>query len=124
LAVRSGSLLPGILFHFTYNSLEILRSRITSLPLPGPIAHWFFTFATTKENERILDYKWPTLVVAGVVAAVLIVRLARQPAKNGDRSLQPSGESAIRSAVERGVDIVGSSNEILQVKLQSRDRVD
>jgi sodium transport system permease protein len=124
LAVRSGSLLPGILFHLTYNSLEILRSRITSLPLPGPIADWFFTFATTKENERILDYKWPTLVVAGVVAAVLIARLARQPAKNGDRSLQPSEESATRSAVERGVDIVGSSNEILQVKLQSRDRVD
>jgi sodium transport system permease protein len=123
-AVRSGSLLPGILFHLTYNSLEILRSRITSLPLPGPIVNWFFTFATTKENEHILEYRWPSLVVAGIVGFVLIAWLSRQ-SSNTEESLvrRPEPDPALPPA-KRGVDVMNSKTEVLQVKLQAPDRVD
>ncbi len=77
IAVRSGSLLPGVLFHIIYNSLEILRARATSLPAKGPLVDWFMVFTTTKDNEHVIEYRWPALALAAVVACVLIVWLIR-----------------------------------------------
>lgn len=118
-AVRSGSLLPGILFHLTYNGLEILRSRITALPLPESVADWFFTFATTKENEHILEYKWPTLVIAGVVAAALIARLVRQSSQDVEDSIgRPE-------TLGRRVDVLNSGNDsVAPIKIQVPDHVE
>ena len=96
-AVRSGSLLPGVLFHLIYNSVEILRARASSPALKGPVADWFFRLTTTADNEHIIQYKWPTLAIAAVVALLLIGRLVR----GGPR---PSGEGHdqefLRSAQE------------------------
>jgi sodium transport system permease protein len=75
-ALRSGSLLPGILFHLTFNSLEIVRERVSALDWKGPVADWFIT-TTTKDNEHLLEYNWPTLTIALVVAALLIAGLFR-----------------------------------------------
>jgi sodium transport system permease protein len=77
IAVRSGSLLPGVLFHIIYNSLEILRARATSLPAKGPLIDWFMVFTTTKDNEHVIEYRWPALALAAVVACVLITWLIR-----------------------------------------------
>jgi sodium transport system permease protein len=93
LALRSGSLLPGILFHLTYNSLEIARSRLASLPVKSPVVDWFFAFSTTKDNEHVLDYKWPALVVAALIAAVLIGLLIGKAPKS-DRDLENEDESS------------------------------
>jgi sodium transport system permease protein len=76
-ALRSGSLLPGILFHLTFNSLEIVRERASSLDLKGPVVDWFITTTTSKDNEHLLQYSWPTLAIAFVVAALLIANLIR-----------------------------------------------
>ncbi len=73
-AVRSGSLLPGVLFHLIYNSVEILRARASSPAWKGPVADWFFRLTTTADNEHIIQYKWPTLAIAAVVALLLIGR--------------------------------------------------
>jgi sodium transport system permease protein len=93
LALRSGSLLPGILFHVTYNSLEIARTRLASLQVKGPVVGTFFTFSTTKENEHVLDYKWPALVVAAIIASVLIGLLIGKVPKS-DRDLENEDESS------------------------------
>ncbi|HUE16362.1 MAG TPA: ABC transporter permease subunit/CPBP intramembrane protease [Planctomycetaceae bacterium] len=83
-ALRSGSLLPGILFHLIYNSIEILRARATSLPLKGPAVDWFISLTTTADNEHIIQYKWPTLAIAAVIAVLLIGRLVgRIPGPRG-----------------------------------------
>jgi len=83
-ALRSGSLLPGILFHLIYNSIEILRARATSLPLKGPAVDWFISLTTTADNEHIIQYKWPTLAIAAVIAVLLLGRLVgRIPGPSG-----------------------------------------
>ena len=74
-ALRSGSLLPGIVFHLIFNGLEIVRERMSSLDLKGPVANWFIT-TTTKENEHLIEYNWSTLAIAAIIAALLIARLA------------------------------------------------
>lgn len=65
LAVRSGSLWPCILFHFTYNSLEVFRGRFGETWAEG--AGWFVS--ATAEGVR---YRLPTLIIAAVVAALLL----------------------------------------------------
>lgn len=81
LAIRSGSLLPGIVFHLIYNSIELLRVRAASLNLNVPIFDWFFS--STKEGGASHPH-WPALVVAALIATLLIARLAlygRRPQK-------------------------------------------
>lgn len=74
-ALRSGSLLPGILFHLIFNSLEILRARASSLALKGPLVDWFISLTPSADNERVIEYRWPTLAIAAVIAILLIARL-------------------------------------------------
>jgi sodium transport system permease protein len=123
LAVRSGSLLPGILFHFAFNSLEVLRTRLTSVPLPSAVADWFFTLTVTKE-EHVLEYRWPALVVGGIISAVLIARLVRQNSNANETSLARSDSRQPFEPAERPIDALGSTPDRLQLKLETRDRLD
>jgi sodium transport system permease protein len=77
LAVRSKSLLPGILFHLTYNALSIGNGRIAKEAPEtferGPLS-WLFE--VSGENVR---YEWPMLLICGIVAAVVLKKaIARQ----------------------------------------------
>jgi sodium transport system permease protein len=65
LAVRSGSLLPCMLFHFTYNALEVFRGRFGAELGEG-------TGLFVDVTEQGIRYRWPTLVIAAVVAALLL----------------------------------------------------
>lgn len=97
-ALRSGSLLPGILFHVIYNSLEVVRGRLAEFPSNNRVVDWFVAFTTTKENEHSLEYKWPTLAIAAVAAVALIALLAAKgPKRTGtladeDESPRPTLE--------------------------------
>ena len=73
IAVRSGSLLPGVAFHLIYNSIEVLRSRVTASSVPLPDA---LVWAGEDGGVR---YGWLTLGVCGIAAAALILWLVRQP---------------------------------------------
>jgi sodium transport system permease protein len=64
LAVRSRSLLPCIVFHFTYNSLEVLRNRYGSGWQPIGITEWLFT-----NQGESLRYQPLLLCICGIVAA-------------------------------------------------------
>lgn len=72
IALRSNSLLPGVIFHFLFNSLAVLRERAGAL-LVGKQAevfqesfwHWFATL-----EDGGLRYTWLTLVIAGIVASL------------------------------------------------------
>jgi sodium transport system permease protein len=74
-AVRSGSLLCGVIFHFVYNSLEVLRMRASSIHPDVPVTGWFSTLVT-KGGDTSLQYNSLTLIVAAVAAAFMIARLA------------------------------------------------
>jgi len=91
-ALRSGSLLPGILFHLIFNSLEILRARASSLALKGPFVDWFISLTTSADNEHVIQYRWPTLAIAAVIALLVIARLV-------GRTSGPSGATYDRKSL-------------------------
>ena len=85
LAVRSGSLIPGIIFHFCFNCLAVLHSKITAAwvataPDLSGVAGWFFKF----DGESV-GYKFPTLAICGGITFITIRWLLRhkgEPSSN------------------------------------------
>jgi hypothetical protein len=65
------------------------------LPAQAPLVEWFMTLTTTKDNEHVIEYRWPTLALAGVVACVLIAWLVRSKSEP-DRAIEDIGESPSR----------------------------
>ena len=72
IAIRSNSLLPGVVFHFVFNSLAVLRGRTSAQLASGDVEafrrsfwHWFVTLE--KDGVR---YTWPTLLIAGAAASL------------------------------------------------------
>ena len=75
IAIRSNSLLPCVVFHWIYNSLQIATVRIDTSQFDGSSFNWFAVV-----QDDVLRYQWPTLSVAAVVAIVLLRWVARQSA--------------------------------------------
>jgi sodium transport system permease protein len=74
IAVRTRSLLPGIVFHLCYNSFELLRNRFGSeLPTEG-VWHWLYRI---EPDAGGLRYQPALLLAAGLLANVLIIALVR-----------------------------------------------
>ncbi len=87
LAMRSGSLLPGVVFHILYNSLEALRGRAGDAVVETPVLKWLLT----KEAEGI-SYSTTCLVLSAIVAAALLAWLIRDGRK---RNLPGGAEELI-----------------------------
>lgn len=70
IAVRTRSLLPGVLFHLLYNGLEVFRSRYgAQLPVGGPWAAFF-------RKEDGLRYQPLLLLLCGAIGASVLLWLA------------------------------------------------
>lgn len=67
IAVFSRSLLPGVIFHFLYNSLSVLRERISESWVPENGLQHFVTM-----GPEGLRYSWPLLLICGIVAFALL----------------------------------------------------
>ena len=72
IALRSNSLLPGIVFHMLFNSIAVLRERASAQLAAGQAEefqqshwHWFVTL-----QESGLRYTWLTLAISGAVASL------------------------------------------------------
>ncbi len=74
LAVRSGSLLPGVLFHFIYNGMQVAQSRLPESSLEEGVIPTLFHV-----DEGSLLPHWPVLLVCVAVSATLITWLVKQP---------------------------------------------
>ena len=73
IAVRSGSLLPGVVFHLLYNGLQVVRARLgeeTIVGLDGSVAVF---------QDGAIRYGWGTLCGCGAIAAGVLIWLVRQP---------------------------------------------
>jgi sodium transport system permease protein len=75
IAIRSNSLLPCVIFHAIYNSLQITTMRIDTSQFDGSSFNWL----AVVDND-VLRYQWPTLAAAAAVAIVLLSWVARQSA--------------------------------------------
>ena len=84
IAVRSGSLLPGVVFHFLWNSLAVLHQRWGASPSAKELNdspwHWLVAF---QENE--VHYQWPLLLAMALASGFLIWRLVKDAAGWPDR---------------------------------------
>ncbi len=95
IAVRSGSLLPCMLFHFTWNSLAVLHGRWgqlkTAKDLNDSPWHWLLSF-----QDSQVHYRWPILIAMTLLGGYLIYRLAKHPSAGEDssNSLRPPQEPA------------------------------
>lgn len=86
LAIQTGSLAPGICYHFTHNALGILLAKLSaeSWQTPRELA-WLLT----REYDGGIVFGWP-LVVAGAVGAAAILRAFRrlEMSKSSEELLQ------------------------------------
>jgi sodium transport system permease protein len=67
IAVRSNSLLPCILFHFVFNSLDVMRRRFGDSLVVDGTRDWLFTL-----EEGGLRFQWGALTICALVAIVLL----------------------------------------------------
>jgi hypothetical protein len=94
LVVRSDSLLPAVVFHVIFNGLQVVRTRVDQSVLTREPLEWFFRF----EGGEV-RYRWPTLLICGVISLVLLRWLVRW---------RPHGAAGRTGAVDAG----GHSAEI------------
>lgn len=79
LAIRSRSLIPGIVFHLCFNSLGVAHSQISEKLAASPAwvdsepGRWLFSVG----EEGQLRFDFPLLAVCGVITFVLIRTLIR-----------------------------------------------
>jgi sodium transport system permease protein len=74
IALRSNSLLPGVLFHFLFNSLAILRERLGTQLAKSHAEQFQHSvwshFASVEAGG--LRYSWLTLIITGVASSVCL----------------------------------------------------
>ena len=76
IAIRSGSLLPCILFHFINNSVSVLLGRVPE-GYTDPTGGALFEYAAGPGGESVPQYGWLTITVGAVVSAAWIAWLIR-----------------------------------------------
>jgi sodium transport system permease protein len=92
ITLRSGSLLPGILFHILYNGSEVLRNRIApDVWTTGP-APWFFTFEIIEDQPQV-GHTWLLLSVCAIVAAGVLTWLIRDERPTSGQSNAMPGQA-------------------------------
>jgi sodium transport system permease protein len=78
LAVRSRSLLPGILFHFLNNGMAVLLGHWVSSPSGQRIASWLY-----RDADKGLYHWW--LVVLGGLCSMVLLAILNRGADDADR---------------------------------------
>jgi sodium transport system permease protein len=73
IAVQTRSLLPGLAFHFVYNSLSLLMSREEQFASWAMRSTWLFEW-----NNGDFSYRWPAVALS-VITSGVILRMLRQP---------------------------------------------
>ena len=81
LAIRTGSIWPGLAFHAVFNGIAVLRERwdiSDTLPAWGD---WLIS----NNAETGLSYDWPLLLIAAGATAALLGTLWRWPSPGSVR---------------------------------------
>ncbi len=93
IAMQTGSILPGMLYHFTHNALAVLLSRLTPEHLGEyPFLRAFFRAAA--DGQAIL-YDWGTVFLSAAAAAILLYWLrSHQP--RPAVATQPESHAAVQ----------------------------
>lgn len=95
LAIRSGSLIPGVVFHLIFNGAQVILSRIELSGFDTVVASWLFTVEQAGEQSS-LRFDWPLLVVCVALSGVLCRWLFAR--KDTESQAEPARWSAEPSA--------------------------
>ncbi|SFI48662.1 ABC transporter permease subunit/CPBP intramembrane protease [Planctomicrobium piriforme] len=71
LAARSGSLLPGIVFHAIFNGSQVLATRLTAEGIRGSFLRWLIRLEGTGDTAE-MHFTLPCLIACGTISAALI----------------------------------------------------
>ncbi len=74
-AVQTGSLLPGVLFHVAHNSLGLLTKEVT--PALADKTHWLHWLMRADSEQGL--YRWPVVALSVLVSAAILVWFHRLP---------------------------------------------
>lgn len=78
LAVRSRSLIPGVIFHLIFNGMQVLQTRIDPKYFTSPGMDWLFSIEKVS-GERIIRFDAPLLAISGLMSVGLITWLIQAP---------------------------------------------
>lgn len=94
IAVRSGSLWPGVLFHFVFNGSQVLLSRLDMADVQAGRWAWL-----CQADEDGIRYSWPVLFVCILAAAVMLrwLWVVRDTAPRVDRYDGPGRPAPTRA---------------------------
>ena len=92
ICVRSRSLLPGVVFHFVYNSLGVLHGRLGTQVADDGVWNWLF-----RHDQEMLRYQPALLCLCALAAIGLLHRLTRS--RHDEVDLWPSAVGSSGSPV-------------------------
>jgi len=85
IAIKTNSLLPGIWFHFLYNSMAIIHGKLSTFAKEGGIKdHHLFTV-----TEKGIEYNGVTVAISLITAAVVLHYFWRRKRPDADAATLP-----------------------------------
>ncbi len=98
LAVQTGSILPGILFHMTHNALAVLMGQITPEWLADRPAFEWLLF---RGEDGGYFFRWPMMCYSALIVAALLYWFHRLPySRSAEERLQEAIEHNAASVPE------------------------
>jgi len=110
IAVQSGSLVPGMVFHCTHNSLSLLAARVTPTVLADhPWLNWLFR--PVEPEAVVYAYHWPWLALGAAVGTGILLwfrQLTPQRPRGRPTPIIDGRQANPRHGRVGGIDAVGS----------------
>lgn len=79
LAVQSGSILPGIIFHLIHNTLQLAVAQVSGKITPELIDRWPLLAWFVSPAEDGMPFRWPAVVLSALAASALLLWFQRLP---------------------------------------------
>ncbi|MFH1267961.1 MAG: CPBP family intramembrane glutamic endopeptidase, partial [Planctomycetota bacterium] len=77
IAVQTGSVFPGILFHLIHNTLQLLAAQASEQITPRLIDRWpALGWLVSPSGDGML-YRWPVVALSGLAAFAILVWFGR-----------------------------------------------
>ncbi|QDT66540.1 ABC transporter permease subunit/CPBP intramembrane protease [Calycomorphotria hydatis] len=109
IAYRSGSIVPGIVFHILFNGSQVMLSRVAPESIEtGPLS-WIMS-----TEGGGLNYHWPVLATCAVVTVIIIRALAKSTNEQAEEVHEPvavngGDEPVLQDVDQKEETVVGAS---------------